>query len=60
VADRLTLFFLISIIAPLLDITHPLFSLTLVVSGFPGVILQILTVPFTVYIIEKKYPHWKL
>jgi hypothetical protein len=60
VADRLILFLLISIIAPLLDIAHPLFSLTLVVSGFPGVILQILTVPFTVYIIEKKYPHWKL
>jgi hypothetical protein len=59
-ADRLILFLLISIIAPIFKITHPLFSLTLVVSGFPGVILQLFTVPLAVYLIEKKYPHWKM
>jgi len=51
---------MVSIIGPLFDITHPMFSITLVISGFPGIILQIITVPFTVYLIEKKYPHWKL
>ena len=57
-ADRLILLTLVTIIAPLIDITHPLFSLTLVLSGLPGVILQMFTVPFTVYLIERKYPHW--
>ena len=59
-ADRIILFMMVSIIGPLFEITHPMFSITLVISGFPGIILQIITVPFTVYLIEKKYPHWKL
>jgi hypothetical protein len=59
IADRLILFILVQIIAPFLDITHPLFSIALVVSGFPGIVLQLITVPMTVYLIEKKYPHWK-
>ena len=59
-ADRLTLFLVISLIAPLFDITHPLFSIALVISGIPGVILQLLTVPFAVYLIDKKYPNWKI
>lgn len=59
IADRLVLFFLVLFIAPLFDITHPLFSIAMVAAGFPGVILQLLTVPFTVYLIEKKYPQWR-
>jgi niacin transporter len=57
--DRLVLFFLVLIIAPLLDITHPFFSIALVAAGIPGIVLQLLTVPLTVHLIEKKYPQWR-
>lgn len=60
IADRLSLLLIITLIAPLLNINHPLFSITLIASGSPGVILQLVTIPFTVYLIDKKYPHWKL
>jgi hypothetical protein len=59
IADRLVLFIIVIIISPLFDITHPFFSLGLVIAGFPGILLQLITVPFTVSLIERKYPHWK-
>jgi hypothetical protein len=60
VADRLMLLLLISIIAPILDISDPFFTLALLIAGIPGIILQLIVVPATVYLIEKKYPHWKV
>ena len=57
--DRIILFAIVIIIAPLFDITHPLFSLALVAVGVPGILLQLLVVPAAVTMIEKKYPHWK-
>ena len=59
IADRLILFALVVLIAPLFDIRNPLFTIALVSAGIPGIILQILTVPLTVKLIEKKYPHWR-
>ena len=60
IVDRSTLLFIVSLIAPVFNINHPLFSITIVIAGLPGVLLQIITVPFTVYLIDKKFPHWKL
>lgn len=57
--DRILLLVIVIVIAPLFDITHPLFSLTMVLVGVPGVILQLLVVPASVLLIEKRYPHWK-
>jgi hypothetical protein len=59
ISDRLTLLLIVTILAPLFDIDHPLFTIAIVISGLPGIILQLITVPLTVYFIEKKYPHWK-
>ncbi len=57
--DRVILFVIVLIVAPLFNIDHPLFSLALVVAGMPGIILQLLVVPAAVKMIERKYPHWK-
>lgn len=57
--DRLILLAMISIVAPMLGITHPVFSLGLVLAGVPGIILQLLIIPYVVRLIEKRYPHWK-
>ena len=59
VADRLLLFAITGIIAPLLAIEHPFFTIAVVAAGLPGILLQIVTVPYTVYLIERKYPQWK-
>jgi hypothetical protein len=57
--DRLVLFLLVLLIAPLIGIDHPFFSLGVLIAGLPGIILQLLTVPTAVYLIENKYPQWK-
>jgi hypothetical protein len=57
--DRLILFITVSLIAPIFNIEHPLFSVAIVISGIPGIVLQIIVVPLTVYLIEKKYPYWR-
>ena len=59
VVDRLILFILTIIIGPLLDISHPFFSVAVLAAGIPGIILQFMTVPLSVYLIEKKYPDWR-
>lgn len=59
IADRLILFILTLVIAPLFDIEHPFFSIAVLAVGIPGIILQFMTVPLSVYFIEKKYPQWK-
>ena len=56
-ADRLLLLLMIWFIAPLFGWHHPLFSLALVTSGLPGVILQLIILPLTIRIIQER---WKL
>ena len=58
-ADRIILLLLVEGIAPLLGITSEFFSAAVVLAGLPGSIVQISVVPFTVLLIEKKYPQWK-
>lgn len=58
--DRLILFVIVSIVAPLLGFTNPIFTLALVASGIPGIILQIITIPLTLKLIEKKFPQWRI
>lgn len=55
--DRLLLLLTVSLIAPLFGWQHPLFSLALVSSGIPGIILQIIVLPLTVKVIRER---WKL
>jgi hypothetical protein len=57
--DRLTLFVIVSVIAPFFSISQPLFNLTIVMTGIPGIIMQFIIVPVSVNLIEKKYPSWK-
>ncbi|MBD3224921.1 MAG: hypothetical protein GF313_09335 [Caldithrix sp.] len=58
VFDRLLLFALVQLIAPLFGFDHPLFSLAIVASGIPGVVLQLTVVPAALYIIRQRFPQW--
>lgn len=55
--DRMLLFFLISMIAPLFGWTHPFFSIALVLGGIPGIILQLIALPLTLKLIRKRLPY---
>ncbi len=55
--DRLLLLLMVWIIAPLFGWQHPLFSLALVTSGLPGVILQLIVLPLTIGFVRER---WKL
>ncbi len=55
VADRLLLFVLISWIAPWFGWHHPLFSISLVLSGIPGIVLQLVVLPLSVRLIRQKW-----
>jgi hypothetical protein len=59
IIDRLALMIMIALIAPMLDITHPIFTVGLVLAGIPGIILQLVVIPYAVLLIEKRYPHWR-
>ena len=58
VFDRVLLFLIVSVIAPLFGFTHPLFSIALVSSGIPGIILQLVMIPLAMKYIRQKYPNW--
>lgn len=60
VIDRLILFFIVSFIAPQFGFTHPIFSIVLVLSGIPGIILQIIVIPLAIKLIEKKFPNLRI
>lgn len=60
IADRTILYLFIELVAPLMAIDHPVFSIVIIFAGIPGIILQFILIPITVYAIEKKYPHWKV
>ncbi len=57
--DRLLLFLIVSWIAPLLGYTHPIFTLALVSTGFPGIIMQLIVIPLALKLIYQKYPQWR-
>ena len=59
IMDRILLFLIVSWIAPLLGYNHPIFTLALVGSGIPGIMLQIVVIPFALQLIYKKYPQWQ-
>ena len=59
ISDRLILLGVIYMITPLLGIDHPLFTIGLLAAGIPGIILQLIVIPYVVRLIEKKYPHWQ-
>lgn len=56
VFDRLLLFLIVTFISPLLNISHPFFTAAVLLTGVPGILLQIITVPAAVKLIEKKLP----
>lgn len=58
IMNRLILFLIVSLIAPMFGWNHPLFSIALVSSGIPGIILQIIVLPLFMKTIEHKFPQW--
>ncbi len=54
--DRLLLFVLVMVIAPLFGLTHPMFSIALVLSGLPGIALQMVVIPQFISHILKRFP----
>ena len=56
--DRFLLFLIVSAIAPLLGFNHSVFSYALVLSGLPGIVLQIITIPLAMKFIKKKFPEY--
>ena len=59
IMDRILLVLIVSWIAPLLGYNHPIFTLALVGLGIPGIMLQIVVIPFALQLIYKKYPQWR-
>lgn len=58
IADRFILFVIVSAIAPIFGLTHPIFTWTLLAGGIPGIILQLITVPLVMEYIKKRYPYY--
>lgn len=58
IIDRLVLFLIVSVIAPLFGFTHPLFSVSLVISGLPGIAMQLVAIPLTMRFIKTRFPQW--
>ncbi len=57
--DRLLLFIIVMLIAPLFGFTNPLFSIALVMSGIPGIILQLIAIPLSMRYIQQKFPQYQ-
>jgi hypothetical protein len=54
--DRATLLILVYLLTPLFGLEHPLFSLALVTAGFPGIVLQLITIPLAMVLIRQRFP----
>src|SRR4030042_253892 len=54
VADRVVLYILVSVIAPIFGIDSPLFTTAIVLSGLPGIALQLITIPLLMKLIKEK------
>lgn len=57
--DRILLLFLVTLIAPIFGLTHPLFSTTLVITGLPGIVLQLLVIPQFVPLVLRRFPEYE-
>ncbi|MBN2424113.1 MAG: hypothetical protein JXR46_15965 [Calditrichaceae bacterium] len=58
IIDRLILYLLVSLIAPQFGWNDPLFSIALVSTGLPGIIMQIIVLPLFMETVRKKFPQW--
>ncbi|MCA9732508.1 MAG: ECF transporter S component [Deferribacteres bacterium] len=54
--DRFVLWLAVVAIAPLLGFDHPLFSIGLVMSGIPGILMQLIVIPLILNIMRKTAP----
>jgi len=54
ILDRIILFFIVSAIAPLFELNHPIFSMALVAAGLPGIALQIILIPVVMKFLDNK------
>ncbi len=57
--DRLLLFIVVILISPLFGIDNSFFSLALVMSGIPGIILQLIAIPLAMRLIQQKFPQYR-
>lgn len=55
-ADRLFLFFFIAGLAPLFHLPPHIFSVSVVLSGLPGIVLMFLVIPPFINIISRRFP----
>jgi hypothetical protein len=56
IADRLLLFFMVTFAASWLSLDPAVFSIALVVSGLPGIVLQLLVIPLALKLLQQKFP----
>jgi hypothetical protein len=54
--DRLFLFIMVTLVAGWLKLDTTIFSVAMVLSGLPGIILQLLVIPLTLKLIKQKFP----
>jgi niacin transporter len=59
VIDRLILLIIALLIAPLFGVNSKYFSIALVMSGIPGIILQLIVIPLSIRFIEDKFPQFR-
>ena len=57
-ADRIFLFFVVFILAPVFGLPQLFTSVSLVLSGIPGIILQLVVLPAALSFIEIKFPQY--
>jgi len=57
-ADRLFLFAIVYVLAPWFELPKMFTSVTLVLSGIPGIIMQLTVLPLVLTYIRKKFPHY--
>ena len=56
IVDRLILLLIVGWLAPMFGYEHPIFTIAMVASGIPGIIMQIIVIPLALKLILKKYP----
>jgi hypothetical protein len=57
VVDRFYLYVLVTMFAGWLHLDPAIFSLAIVVSGIPGIVLQLIVIPIALKLIEQKFPN---
>ncbi len=56
IMDRLLLFIMVTFVASWMNLDPAIFSIAMVVSGLPGIILQLLVIPLALKLIQQKFP----